>query len=396
MLIPIRTDNRTRIRPWVNYGIVFLNVLVFLLRHKIANYQQFVGPYLLDPLAPQLEQFFSYAFLHADWRHLLGNMVFLWVFGNAVNDRLGHVAYAAFYLGGGVFSAIGYLALFADSPMLGASGAIAGVTGCYLVLFPRVRVTVLAFIIWIIPLDISSLYFIGFQIVFNMWMTLIDKGDGVAYAAHSAGYVYGIAVAAGLLALKLVPRDVYDLLSLWKTRRRRAAYRRMVSQGYDPFGRSVGSVGTQNRRWVPSNAVKSKPRRDTPSGAALELRQQISEARGMGNFPLAVSKYLELVGLSDDAVLPKQAQLDVAHQLMTEQRYAQAADAYERLLRHYRTYEHIEDIRLMLGIIYGRYLQQIDKAVENLRLAVAGLHDPTKKARANAELAALQRGADGP
>jgi len=390
MLIPIRTDHHLSRKPIANYIIVGANVVLFLLRYQVPGYDALIRPYLLDPAGPRLEQFFSSMFLHAGWAHIIGNMIFLWVFGNSVNDRFGNVAYTAFYLAGGVLSGIGYLLLSGHAPVLGASGAIAGVTGCYLVLFPRVRVTLLAWLFWmLVPIEISSLIFLGFQFVFNIWASFAHAGGGVAYVAHASGYIYGIAVAAGLLALGVLPRDVYDLLSLWKAHRRRSTYRRMVTQGYDPFGfqpaRAQGSAG----RWVRARSVSSTPRDDTASAAVLNLRRQISQAHGLGDFSAAAGRYIELVALADDAVLPRQQQLDVSNQLMSEQRHSQAADAYERLIRHYPNYEHIEDIRLMLGIIYGRYLRQAERARDNLRRAIDGLHDSRKIAAAKAELDAI-------
>ena len=392
MLLPIRTDYRLTRKPVINYAIIVINVAVFLLQYADGrNYEATIRPFLLDPVAPHLGQFFTSVFLHASWGHILGNMIFLWVFGNAVNDRFGHVAYTAFYLGGGVLSGVGYVLLSGDAPVLGASGAIAGVTGCYLVLFPRVRVTVIAWLFWmLIPMEISSLYFLGFQFAFNIWASLATPGGGVAYVAHAVGYVYGIALAAALLAMRVLPRDVYDMLSLWKAYRRRASYRRMISRGYDPFGHHQGPAQARPGRPVRRKAPQAGPAEpaDTP---VMELRRQIAEAHGMGNFPLAAAKYLELVAMADDAVLSRQQQLDVSNHLMSDQRHGEAADAYERFIRCYPNYEHMADIRLMLGIIYGRYLQENDRAEENLRLAIDGLQDKNKLAMARAEMEALRR-----
>lgn len=176
MLLPIRTDYRQSQKPVVNYLIIIVNVLLFLfVPHHSEN--PATQAYLLDPGAPQLVQFFTSMFLHANLLHILGNMIFLWVFGNAVNDRFGHVAYAAFYLAGGVGSAIGYVLLGGVTPVLGASGAISAVTGAYLVLFPRVRVTVITWLFFaMIPLEISSVYFLGFQFAFNLWASLAGLG----------------------------------------------------------------------------------------------------------------------------------------------------------------------------------------------------------------------------
>lgn len=391
MLIPIRTDNQLTLTPVVNYAIIAVNAAVFALQVLApAAYNRLAQPYLLDPAAPEVYQFFTSMFMHGGWGHLLGNMLFLWVFGNAVNDRFGHVAYAAFYLAGGVGSGMGYVLLGGVVPVLGASGAIAGVTGCYLVLFPRVRVTLLAWLLYfIVPFEVSSLVFLGFQFLFNVWASLSGAGGRVAYIAHASGYVYGIGIAAALLALRLLPRDVYDLLSLWKAARRRAAYRRMVARGHDPFHpqRTVRPAG-QGRPWRP--APPPPPPRGEDS-EVVALRRRIAQAHTAGDLPTAGRLYLDLVTAADNVVLPQQQQLDVSNQLMADQRYGPAADAYERLLRHYPGYEHAADIRLMLGILYGRYLGQRDRARTNLLAALERLSDASKKAMARAELEALDR-----
>ena len=137
MFIPVRTDYRMKRRPWVNYALVVANVAIFLMGYNGGNER--IDPYLLNPDAPQLVQFFTSVFLHATGQHIFFNMVFLWVFGNVLNDRLGHVAYLAFYLGGGLLAGVGYILFSGHAPVLGASGAISAVTGAYLVLVPGAR-----------------------------------------------------------------------------------------------------------------------------------------------------------------------------------------------------------------------------------------------------------------
>ena len=108
MLIPIRTDYRMTLRPWVNYAIVAINVFVFIFIQRGGSEAGSERNYnwLLHPDRPELTQFVSSVFLHGNWMHLIGNMVFLWVFGNALNDRLGHAGYLSFYLAGGVLAGV--------------------------------------------------------------------------------------------------------------------------------------------------------------------------------------------------------------------------------------------------------------------------------------------------
>lgn len=396
-MIPIGTDYQMRGRPWANYALVAANVGLFLLgRHGMTRASIMgISTLMLQPDNPQLHQFFTSMFLHAGWAHLIGNMLFLWIFGNAVNDRFGHLGYLAFYLSGGVLAGVGYLLLSGTAPVLGASGAISAVTGAYLVLLPRTRVTVLFFFFYILtPMEISSLFFLLFQLVYNLVMSLSTRvagqyASGVAYAAHSSGYVFGIAVSAALLATRLLPRDPFDLLNLISASRRRSRYRRMATRGFDPFGFVSPSLRRQSPRKVKARTVESPPA-DTPAGRQLQLRKDISTACRRGDLTEAASKYLQLVQIADDALLSLPQQLDVANQLMASNQYPAAADAYERFLKHYGKYEHLADIHLMLGLIYGRYLNQFEQAIEHLELAIKGLEDPGKVELAKTDLARLR------
>lgn len=391
-MIPIRTDYRMKHRPWVNYALIAVNVLVYVAGYNGATLGP-ASPWLLQPDQPTMEQFITSMFLHGGIGHLVGNMLFLWVFGNAINDKLGQAGYLAFYLGGGLLAGVGYLLLSGHAPVLGASGAISAVTGAYLVLLPRARVTVLMIFYFIMPLEISSLYFLLFQFIWNMLATMSEwagpyASGGVAYAAHSAGYVYGILIAAALLAIRLLPRDPFDLLSLVSSSRRRSRYRQMVSEGYDPFKWS-GAAGSDASRWVDAAAVdQATP--DSPQARELVLRREISERLGQGDQAGAAQRYLQLVQIADDAVLSRPQQLDVANYLMSSDQHAPAADAYERFLAHYGNYEHLADIHLMLGLLYGRYLRQYDRAEMMLTQAIERLRDPRKVDMARAELAAAR------
>ena len=399
-MIPIGTDYKLRTRPLVNYVIVIINVAVFVFIEKGGGQHgtQLVWQWLLHPDAPRIEQFFTSMFLHGTWMHLIGNMVFLWVFGNAVNDRLGQAGYLAFYLAGGVLAGLGYLLLSAHAPVLGASGAISAVTGAFLVLFPRTRVTVLFWFLYILtPIELSSLIFLLFQFVWNLIMSLEgsisgQSNGGVAYVAHSSGYVFGIAVAGLLLVTRVLPRDPFDLPNLIRAWHRRERFRRMVDRGYQPFGGVGERVRRQpdGSRHVRTRTVDSAAS-DTLGARELELRRQAADAHARGDMDAADRAYLQLVQISDDAVLSRQQQLDVANQLMAAEQHAPAADAYERFVRHYPRYEHIPDIHLMLGILYGRYLHEYDQAEHYLARAAESLTDERKIQLARNDLDAVRR-----
>ncbi len=380
-------------RPIVNYAIIAVNVALFVGGYNGAHATKAVEGLLLHPDNPSVQQFFSSMFMHGSWAHLIGNMIFLWVFGNAVNDRFGHAGYLAFYLSGGILAGVGYLLLSGNAPVLGASGAISAVTGAYLVLLPRARVTLLVWLLYLfLPLDVSSLYFLLVQFVWNMVMSLDQSitatpgatEGGVAYIAHSSGYLFGIFVAAGMLAGRLLERNQFDLLSLARSAWRRDQYRRMVSGGYDPF------VGKVSRRWAPSKPVEQAVP-DTQAARELEFRREISQALSDHDLAAAAPRYLELIRIAPHAVLSQQQQLDVANHLMSAEQHAEAADAYERFLKHYGGYEYAADICLMLGLLYGRYLRKDDQAIAYLERAMASLRDPRKLELARGDLEALRQ-----
>src|SRR6266540_792120 len=144
MLLPIRTDSPLRRTPWMNWGLIAANVFMFAVQQVFSRVTYKMN---LDPTTPSITDFVTYAFLHGNAAHLLGNMLFLYIFGNNVNDKLGNVGYLGFYLASAVFAGVSYeLAEIKSgglmSPVIGVSGVVAAVTGAYLVLVPRSHITV--------------------------------------------------------------------------------------------------------------------------------------------------------------------------------------------------------------------------------------------------------------
>jgi outer membrane protein assembly factor BamD (BamD/ComL family) len=152
-----------------------------------------------------------------------------------------------------------------------------------------------------------------------------------------------------------------------------------VSQGYDPFGH------------MPPQAATARPQQVDPRSARLlDLRAEISEAIAHHNLPHAAYLFLELKKLDPNQVLSRQAQLDVANQLASQQFYPQAAEAYEQFLTHYPNFDQIEQVELMLGVIYARYLQHYERARQLLLRALARLHGEQQISWARAELARIE------
>jgi membrane associated rhomboid family serine protease len=150
------------------------------------------------PWLPDWAGLVTYAFLHADWLHLLTNMLFLWVFGDNVEDALGHWKFLAFYIACAVLAALAHLLFNLDGngPLIGASGAVAGVMGAYTLLYPHARVFVLARIVWLIPLPVPAFWMLGFWIATQFFYVLVGSDQPVAWWAHIGGFVSGIALVA--------------------------------------------------------------------------------------------------------------------------------------------------------------------------------------------------------
>lgn len=219
-MIPLRDINPRSSTPVVTIALVMVNSLVWLyeisLPEAAANrfiYQMGMIPARLEAaltlpdasLASALVPLFTSIFLHGGWMHVIGNMWFLWVFGDNVEDRLGHLRYLLFYLASGVGAGVMHT-LFdwgSNVPALGASGAISGVMGAYLVLFPRSRVvTLVPLIFFFFTVQLPAFIFLGYWFVLqfiNGMGALGQRGmGGVAWWAHIGGFVIGVVLAKAL------------------------------------------------------------------------------------------------------------------------------------------------------------------------------------------------------
>lgn len=387
MLLPIRTDSPLRSSPYVNWALIVLNVIMFVAQNLVGDDNRrdhWSHQLALWGSAPEMWQFVTYGFLHGGGLHLAGNMLFLYIFGNNVNDKMGHIGYLAFYLSSLVFAGVFWMVWDkSPAPVIGASGAVASIVGAYMILFPRARVTILVFFLLIGVFEIPSLWFV---LLFFLKDVVGLSGDSqIAYSAHVGGTLFGFAVCSALLALNLLPRDQFDIVALIKQWHRRRQYRDAVNTGWNPYGAAGPAAASQSRGWVSPEPVAATPI-DPRQREILELRARISDAISAHDLPAAARGYVELKVLDPQQVLSRQAQLDVANQLAQEQRYPQAAEAYEMFLRHYPKYEQVEQVELMLGVVLNRFLNQPARAKELFIRALAKLTDPRSIQMATTEL----------
>ncbi|MGW4820381.1 rhomboid family intramembrane serine protease [Streptomyces sp. NPDC004227] len=270
MVIPVHDVNPARRTPWVTYALIAANFVVFLLTPGISgsftgsstlaqlcHLQAFTEQYALVPrelihhqlpsLVPTgavgvgphgpgcvvgppaydkspVLSVLTAMFLHGSWLHLLGNMLFLLIFGNNIEDRMGHLRYLLFYVVCGYAAGYGFALLNAASsePLIGASGAIAGVLGAYLVLYPRARVWVLVPFLIFLPLRLPAWVVLGFWFVLQAFYSsgqAVAEAGTVAYAAHVVGFIAGMLLAWPLKPGTPPPPEPRSILFGRQTRR---------------------------------------------------------------------------------------------------------------------------------------------------------------------------------
>jgi membrane associated rhomboid family serine protease len=237
-MLPLRDNAPTRSTPVVTIGLIAVNAIVWfweLARPGVDVHVVRDGFYpcaLHGPCAagvhplPWWEGVFTGMFMHASWEHILGNMLFLWIFGNNVEDALGHVRFLVWYLAAGVVAMAVQSTVTlelagvrdASIPNIGASGAIAGVLGAYFVLLPRARVLALIFFGIILIREIPALWFLGVWIALQAWtggLSLLHPqgAGGVAFFAHIGGFAFGAATA--LVVARRRPRAPSSRYPTW-------------------------------------------------------------------------------------------------------------------------------------------------------------------------------------
>ena len=213
-MIPLRDKNPTRLVPYVNVTLIVMNVVVFIYEvSQGSRIDEFIRLYAVIPAnivagvsgpglsLPPLRGLFTSLFIHAGWLHLGGNMLYLWVFGDNIEDKLGHFRYLLFYLLCGLVSSGLYIYVDPHSavPTIGASGAISGVLGAYVLLFPKARVlTVIPIFIFLQFVELPALLVLGLWFVLQLFSGLASLGyqtaesGGVAWWAHIGGFAAGL------------------------------------------------------------------------------------------------------------------------------------------------------------------------------------------------------------
>jgi membrane associated rhomboid family serine protease len=226
-MLPLKDNIPTRTTPVVTIGLIVANTIVWfwqMSRPDLALGDSFFPCDVNNscvagtpPHLPWYEGAFTSMFMHGGWLHILGNMLFLWIFGNNVEDALGHVRFLIVYVMAGLAAAAlqTFVTLHwagaqgASVPNVGASGAIAGVLGAYFVLYPGAKVTTAVFVFLVFFIQVRAVYFLGYWFLLQLFeggigLTHPQSGGGVAFFAHVGGFLFGM-LTAWLLAQRRQP-----------------------------------------------------------------------------------------------------------------------------------------------------------------------------------------------
>ncbi len=216
-MIPLRDENRSLSTPHVTRVFIIINLVVFFFFWFLGNssFEDAIFNFGIIPAdvvaGERLYTLFTSMFMHGGILHLAGNMLYLYIFGDNIEDAFGHGRYFAFYFICGIAASLMHIVSITIAeemriPAVGASGAISGVLGAYLLLYPRARVLTLVLYGWAFVARIPSIFFIGFWFVYQLLLGFLPQSGGVAYWAHIGGFIAGMALALILRRRRKVPR----------------------------------------------------------------------------------------------------------------------------------------------------------------------------------------------
>jgi membrane associated rhomboid family serine protease len=386
VLIPIGDEPHEPGTAWVNHGLIAANVLVMLLVGGWAATPEFVETierWGYRPSAPRVETLFTSMFLHAGLMHLGGNMLFLWIFGDNVEARLGHGRYLLAYLATGAAGtlAFGLLHPGGTDPLVGASGAISGVQGMYFLGFPRNRVKLLVFFVFVLQvIHVPARWIIGFWFVVNDLLPMLGRQvtDNVAHAAHLGGF------AAGVVA--------YLLLRPWlrAAEERSAGIARGSATDFAGAGRGwLGNApdpyaGGRTRPPPEWSGAGAPPAAVPPEEAILALW------RG-GRFTEAAALHAQRLALGRAPSLPEAESFRLAVYLYERGQFDDARRAFHAFADAHPRSRNVPAASYALGMIYARRDRDAVHARPFLEHAMRAHPDANVREHARRELEDLRR-----
>ncbi|MBL0869405.1 MAG: rhomboid family intramembrane serine protease [Phycisphaerales bacterium] len=371
-MIPLGTDQVRSRFPFVTLTILLACAALYLYDSTSQLNNPDAKPWSFDFWVSQTSPWYTFlttAFFHADLLHLASNMVILIALGSALESRLGHISYSVLYLLGAVAASFAHILTTSD-PALGASGAVAAVCACFMVIMPRTRIRTLMFYGLISIIELPAWFYVGLFIILDILHATTGWGGNIAYTAHLGGAALGILFGFIGIATGLITRDHTDLLSAIHRARRRAEFKALT--------RDVERQ-TAQRAALASSTPIADPQ-------LAELRSSISALVAQDKLDQAAESYIELLKRypepSRTRVLSAKAQLAVANQLYLTQRYAHAIDAYEGYAELYTTEPDEPRVRVLIATIAMRQLNDPSRAQRALKAIRRELSDPQQHALA--------------
>lgn len=399
VIIPLGTERRPARAPTATVVLIAVNVAVFTAMIATAQASGAASldegsdgvltRFAWDSAKPgEWWRYLTYAFLHSptDWFHILGNMVFLWVFGPSVEGRLGRTGFSVLYLVGAAASAWAH-SMATGAGLIGASGAVSTVAGAFLVLYPRVPFRILLFPffgIYVIP----AYWFIVFNVAFDF--IGLKSSTNVSHSAHLGGYVVGIVASTLLLATGVLKREPqYDLVSIFKHKKRLTEFR---------------AATAINREREEKVLRKGKAEQLSPESESIAIaRAEVSTNLSKHDLVAAAAAYKDMLARfpkgGTAVILSKQNQLAVGNALFQQGDAAMALPAYRHFLVQYAKDPQAAHVRLMIGLIRTRYVPEFEEAKREIEAALPGLTEDEDKAMAKELLEEIGRSAkamDGP
>jgi membrane associated rhomboid family serine protease len=331
----------------------------------------------------------TYQFTHAGWLHVLGNLLILWVFGPSIEDRFGKIGFTLFYLVGGVLAALVH-GFFYPNPVVGASGAIAAVTGAFLVLFPRTHIKVLLFFFLVGVYELPAWVFIVFAVAKDIW-GIGAPGEDVAFLAHIGGYAYGFGLAMLLLVTRILPHEDWSLFAIAKHAKRRADFKASAREAdaewkrrtevskpvakpaaretEDPSRSRPGAGGVEERiLWQRTDAQQVAAESKAENQRLTELRAALAAKVESGDAEGASHALRALLREARGAVGSRRVLVDAGNLFVAEGRHNDATTAYEAYLGALKGAPDSDEnrVRLMLALVYQRYLKNPARATRVL------------------------------
>ena len=362
MFILLGTDLQRRRRPVVTETLIVLMMIAYLAVLVVGSISEERGLEAIQMMELSSADFhwwqlITYQFAHDNpllpgdehpllrLLHLGLNLMCLWVFGAAVEDKMRRSSFAVFAILGGMVAGAAH-AISTPVPVIGASGMVGALAGAFLVLAPRCHVRVLVIFILIRIWMVPALWIIAFWVIMDLagWAGL--RGSNVAYVAHLGGYAWGIALALLLLCTPVITRDQGDAIYIIRQWRRRKAHRDVV---------------------MSTPSATNKPERTLQPQFIGEVRGAIRR----GDMDAAASHWKLGANAYPDAALPAADQLAIANHLQATGDRAAAADAYRRYLARHGEASGADEVRLLLALLLVRSLDAAAEAVPLLEQAIS-------------------------